>query len=89
MLHENSVMLRDTDILPDNTYTHVNNGSQTCSWLDHIAHCNLHCCNSYQCLYALVGEIKCIDLFIILCDAVQITLCSSSNTNCDQPNMFL
>ena len=37
MLHKNSVMFRDTDILPDNTYTHVNNGSQTCSWLDHIA----------------------------------------------------
>ena len=29
-------MFRDMDILPDNTYTHVNNGSQTCSWLDHI-----------------------------------------------------
>ena len=29
--------MRDTYILPDNTYTHVNNGSQTCSWLDHIA----------------------------------------------------
>ena len=37
MLHENNVMFRDTDILPDNTYTHLNNGSQTCSWLDHIA----------------------------------------------------
>ena len=37
MLHENRVMFRDTDILPDNTYTHVNNGSQTCSSLDHIA----------------------------------------------------
>ena len=37
MLHENSVMFRDTDILPDNTYTRVNNGSQTSSWLDHIA----------------------------------------------------
>ena len=37
MLHENNVMFRDTDFLPDNTYTHVNNGSQTCSWLDHIA----------------------------------------------------
>ena len=37
MLHENNVMFRDTDILLDNTYTHVNNGSQTCSWLDHIA----------------------------------------------------
>ena len=24
-------------MLPDNTYTQVNNGSQTCSWLDHIA----------------------------------------------------
>ena len=36
MLHENSIMSRDTVILPDNTYTHVNNGSQTCSWLDHI-----------------------------------------------------
>ena len=35
--HENNVMFRDTDILPDDTYTHVNNGSQTCSWLDHIA----------------------------------------------------
>ena len=30
-------MFRDTDILPDNTYTHGKNGSQTCSWLDHIA----------------------------------------------------
>ena len=30
-------MFRDTYILPCNTYTHVNNGSQTCSWLDHIA----------------------------------------------------
>ena len=30
-------MFRDTDILPDNTYTHVNNDSQTCSWLDHNA----------------------------------------------------
>ena len=37
MEHENNVMFRDADILPDNTYTHVNNGSQTCSWLDHIA----------------------------------------------------
>ena len=37
MQHENNVMFRDTEILPDNTYTHVNNGSQTCSWLDHIA----------------------------------------------------
>ena len=37
LLHENKVIFRDTDILPDNTYTHVNNGSQTCSWLDHIA----------------------------------------------------
>ena len=35
MLHENNVIFRDTDIFPDNTYTHVNNGSQ-CSWLDHI-----------------------------------------------------
>ena len=54
MLHENNVMFRDTDILPDNTYTDVNNGSQICSWLDHIAmsdvlsestvdcHCTLH-----------------------------------------------
>ena len=37
MLHENNVMFRDMDILPDNTYTHVNNGSQTCSWMDPIA----------------------------------------------------
>ena len=34
---ENNVMFRDTVILPDNTYTHVNNGSHTCSWLDHSA----------------------------------------------------
>ena len=33
-------MLRGMDILPDNTYTHVNNDSQTCSWLDHIAMSN-------------------------------------------------
>ena len=31
MLHENNAMFRDTDILRDNTYTHVNNGRQTCS----------------------------------------------------------
>ena len=31
------IMFRDTDIILDNTYTHVNNGSQTCPWLDHIA----------------------------------------------------
>ena len=37
MLHENNEMFMDTDSLPDNTYTHVNKGSQTCSWLDHIA----------------------------------------------------
>ena len=37
VLHENNVMFRDTDVLLDNTYTHVNNGSQTCSWLDHIS----------------------------------------------------
>ena len=37
MLHQNSVLFRDTDVLPDNNYTLVNNGSQTCSWLDHIA----------------------------------------------------
>ena len=30
-------MSRDTDIPPDNTYTHVNNGSQPCPWIDHIA----------------------------------------------------
>ena len=41
MLHENSVIYRYTDILPDNTYTHINNGSQTCSWLDHIAMSNV------------------------------------------------
>ena len=37
ILHENNAMFSDTDILPDNTYTHVNNGCQTYSWLDHIA----------------------------------------------------
>ena len=42
MLHENNVMFRDTNILPDNTYTHVNSGSQTCSWLDHIE-CPMFC----------------------------------------------
>ena len=36
MLHENNVMFSDTDIHPDNTYIHVNNDCQTCSWLDHI-----------------------------------------------------
>ena len=37
MLRENNVMLRYKYIVPDNTYTHVTNGSQTCSWLDQIA----------------------------------------------------
>ena len=34
VLHDNNVMFRDMDILQDKRYTHVNNGSQTCSWLD-------------------------------------------------------
>ena len=37
ILHKNNVIFRDTDILPNNTYTHVNNGNQTYSWLDDIA----------------------------------------------------
>ena len=37
MQHDNSALFRDTVNLPENTYTHVNNGNQTCSWLDHIA----------------------------------------------------
>ena len=37
MLHDNNVMFKDTDILSDITYTHVNKRSQTCSWLDRIA----------------------------------------------------
>ena len=41
MLHENDVMFRDIDIVPDNTYTHVNSGSQTCSLLDQIAMSNV------------------------------------------------
>ena len=36
MLHEYNVLFMDTDIDPDNANTNVNNGSQTCSWLDHI-----------------------------------------------------
>ena len=40
-IHENNVILRDIDILPDDTYTHVNNGNKTCSWLDHIAMSNV------------------------------------------------
>ena len=36
MLHDNNLMFRDTDILPDNTFTYVNKGSQTCSLLDRI-----------------------------------------------------
>ena len=43
MLHENNVMFRDTDILPDNTFTHVKNDSQTCSYLDHIAMSAMFC----------------------------------------------
>ena len=35
MLHEKNVMFRDKDILPDNTYTHVNNGIH--GWI--IFHC--------------------------------------------------
>ena len=49
MLHENNVMFRDTDILPDNTYTHVNNSSQTCSWLDHIAKSNVQSESTVDC----------------------------------------
>ena len=37
VLHWNNVMFVDTDILPDNTYTHVYNRNQTFSWLNHIA----------------------------------------------------
>ena len=42
MLHENKVMFRDTDILTNNTYTHVNNGSQTRSgWI--TSQCPIFC----------------------------------------------
>ena len=37
MIHENNAMFSDMDIFPDNTYAHVNNGSQTCAWLEHIS----------------------------------------------------
>ena len=30
-LHENNVIIEETEIFPDNTYTHVNNCSHTCS----------------------------------------------------------
>ena len=32
----NAELNRDTDILPDNTYSYINNGCRTCSWLNHI-----------------------------------------------------
>ena len=44
MLHENNAMFRDTVILPDNTYTHVNSGSRP--WLNMFmagSHCNVLC----------------------------------------------
>ena len=46
MLHENNVMFRYTDILPDNTYTHVN----VCSWRVHgwiILQCPMFCPSLY------------------------------------------
>ena len=42
MLHENNVMFRDTDILPDNTYTHVNNvDKHVHEWI--ILQCSMFC----------------------------------------------
>ena len=68
MLHENNVIFRDSNILPDNTYTHVNNGSQTCSWLDHIAMFNVrsestvdrHTLQDVNCLFRSLCYYSCI-----------------------------
>ena len=37
IIHENEEMFRDTNILRDYKCKHINNGCQTCSWLDHFA----------------------------------------------------
>ena len=59
MLHENNVMFRDTDILPYNTYTHVNNGSQACSRLDHIAIFDVLCESTVD--YYTLQDVACSD----------------------------
>ena len=59
MLHENNVMFRDADILPDNTYTHVNNGSQTCSWLNHIAMSDVLSLSTVDC--RILQDVVCSD----------------------------
>ena len=61
MLHENNVMFRDTDILPDNTYTHVNDGSQTCSWLDHITMSDILSGSTVDC--RTLQDVACSDHF--------------------------
>ena len=64
MLHENNVMFRDMDILPDNTYTHVNNGSQTYSWLDHIAMFDVLSESTIDCFYSVhywLQDVACSD----------------------------
>ena len=63
MLHENNVMFRDTDILPDSSYTHVNNGSQTCSWLDHIAMSDVLSESTVDCL--TLQDVECSDHWAI------------------------
>ena len=48
MLHENSVMFRDTDILPDNTYTPDNNGSHA-NMFTAGSYCNVQCSVRVNC----------------------------------------
>ena len=54
-------MLRDTDILPDNTYTHVNNGSQSCSWLDQIPMFDVLSEFTVDCNSATIQNVACSD----------------------------
>ena len=65
MLHENNVMFRNTDILTENTYTHVNNGSQTCSWLDHIAMSDVLSESTVDC--RSLQDVACSDRYAITC----------------------
>ena len=36
LCHEHDLVIADIASLPAGSYTHINNGSNSCSWLDHV-----------------------------------------------------
>ena len=52
---ENDLIIADVNYLPSNSYTHVNNNSNSCSWLDHVV-LSGNLAGSFQDCYIRYGD---------------------------------